>query len=363
MVADRIEDKFVFVGRRERSASAILAVLVQLGLILMWVKQTHVDDLRGRAGNSGVVYEMRLSPLAGAQRRGTAPTHPRRTRPTAPSDQTPAQIKAPGAESADTISSLALPNEAVPTPEPAKKTEPEEPPAMSDSAAAEFAKQWAQLQDDLQKKAIDDVGHHGLKSEPSEPAQQHQMDKTAQTLAEQNQRAQTGHRQQRSDASIFAGELCVTSAGGEVEVQLALPCVGDDFVADFSWHARVHAPKRGEPMMRSVDPFGRVYVRDFKYAPATRAAFEEATEELQKIQVTIRMVYLPELRLPIQLLSRDNRVGAIAAEAFSSEEELAAYLRNWAQNVHRWSAAEMPTGVPPTSPNLGSVNSSTPVVK
>jgi hypothetical protein len=163
-----------------------------------------------------------------------------------------------------------------------------------------------------------------------------------------------------ADSSIFAGELCVTSAGGEAEIQLALPCVGDNYVTDFSWHERVRAPKRGELTSRTVDPTGRVYVRNFAYAPDTVAAFDEATAELGKIQVTVRMVYLPDLRFPIQLLSRDNRVGAIAAEAFSSEAELAAYLRTWAGNVRRWTAGSAVGQTRPAPPRLGPIDSLSP---
>jgi hypothetical protein len=229
-----------------------------------------------------------------------------------------------------------VPEEPKEPPAPEKK-EPEEITALSGKAADDFARQWSQLQDDIQKRAIEDVGRQHPKLENSEMAQPSPRDKAIQDqIAEHGQKSTVTRPQSLSEESIFAGELCVTGTRGERDIQLALPCVGNDYITDFGWYARVRAPKRGETMPRPVDPTGRVYVRNHTFAPATMAAFEEATTELNKIEVTIRMVYLPDLRYPIQLLSRDHRANAVAVEAFSTEEELADYLRQWSGNVHRW---------------------------
>ena len=66
----------------------------------------------------------------------------------------------------------------------------------------------------------------------------------------------------------------------------------------------------------------------------------------------MRMVYLPDLRYPFQLLSRDHNAGAIGAEAFATEAEMAAYLDSWADNVRRWTAphAPAPAAAPSTAP-------------
>ncbi len=305
------------------------------------------------------VFEMQLSPMAATQRRSAryADSQAPEVAPTAVDEEVAAKVRALLARSLETITQLAPQKMPVQSPRAQRNGEPEGRTRLSDRDAAEFSRQWAQLQDELQKKAIDDVGQHHVTFDAGEMGQLRQKDKSVQSaLAERGQISTSTRERESVDSSIFAGELCVTSASGQSDIQLALPCVGDNYIADFSWHARVHAPKRGEPGMRQVDPTGRVFVQNFAFAPATLAAYRTAAAELAKIQVSVRMVYLPELRLPIQLLSRDNRVGAIAAEAFSTEDELAAYLRAWTESVRRWASAGAAGAQAPT-PGVGAVAS------
>ena len=342
---------FTLIGRRERATGALLAVVVQLALIAMWVTQTHVDSPWARSGIPDAVVDIQyFSPSAApAARRSTSP------RAKAPAT-VPTVIPPP-----NTIT-LELPREPpVEPPKPAEAPQTRRQPEMSERDAAEFRRQWAQLQDDMQKKALEDAAHHNLKTETREQARQRdsemakvrESDKPIRTvLREHGQQTEHDSRQDAIDGSIFAGELCVTGSRGQEDVQIALPCMGENFVTDFSWYARLRAPKRGEPSYRPVDPNGRVYVREYGFSPATLAAFEDASVQLRKIQVTMRMVYLPDLRYPLQLLSRDNNAGAIGAEAFSTEAELAAYLQNWADNVRRWTAPRtpVPEGMPAAAP-------------
>ncbi len=337
-----VAGRFVLVGRRERAAGALLAVLLQVTLIAIWIRQTHVDSPWARSGIPDAVVDIQyFPPFAAAPR----PAAPRRAKP----PPTPA-ITPP-------VNTITLAVPPAPAPAPPEPPVPEKPvpaqPEMSERDAAEFRRQWAQLQDDMQKKALDAAAHHNLKTETREEARQRDSemarvrdrDKPLQTL-QQERGQQTEHTNRRDslDGSILDGELCVTGSRAEGDVQIALPCMGDNFVTDFGWYARLHAPKRGEPSYRPVDPNGRVYVRNYTFAPATRASFEAAAAQLRKIPVTIRMVYLPDLRFPFQLLSRDNNAGAIGAEAFATEAEMAAYLDNWADNVRHWNLPRAPEG-------------------
>jgi hypothetical protein len=336
------------IGRRERSASAALAACLQLALILMWVKQTHVDSPWARSGIPDAVVALQYFPPSAA----TAGRRSRALPEKVPA--TPPTIVPPP----DTITITPPQEIPIEPPRPAERPQDHKPAQMSEQDAAEFRRQWAQLQDDMQKKALDNAQHHNLRTESredtrrldSEMGKLRERDKPIQTvLKEHGQQTEHNSRQDALDGSIFAGELCVTGSRGQGDVQIALPCMGENFVTDFSWYARLRAPKRGEPSYRPVDPNGRVYVREYRFTPATLAAFEDAAVQLRKIQVTMRMVYLPDLRYPIQLLSRDNNAGAIGAEAFATEAELAAYLRNWADNVRRWTAPRE-AAAPPATP-------------
>jgi hypothetical protein len=334
-------------GRPERAISAALALLLELALIVMWVKQTHMDSPWARSGIPDAVVDIQYFPplpASGARRSGPRPAKPR---PTTPAITPPNTI------------TITPPRELpVEPPKPVEEPPVRKQPDMTEREADEFRRQWAQLNDDMQKKALEDNAHHNLKTESreqarlldSEMSKVRDRDKPLQTVQrERGQQAEHTSRQDALDGSIFAGELCVTGSRGQGDVQIALPCMGENFVTDFSWYARLRAPKRGEPSYRPVDPNGRVYVRQYQFSPATLAAFEDATVQLRKIQVTMRMVYLPDLRYPLQLLSRDNNAGAIGAEAFTSEEELADYLRNWADNVRRWTAPRA-ADPPPATP-------------
>jgi len=325
--------------KRERSVSAVLAVLVQLAFIIIWVKETRVDAPRGRSGSRGVI-EMRLWSLAGTSPRGTIHPNARRTTPT----PAPAKDKAraaPKRESIDMDQPWVPPPFPIRTPEEPKNVEREEPPAMSEREVEEFKRQWEQLQGDMRQNALDDAMHHELKQDLSETTRPFQkFGSPPPGLANQDRKIDAPRRSPADDNSMFAGELCVSRAGSDGELLLALPCIGDNYTTDYGWQSRVHAPKRGESMPVSVDPTGRVMVRNHMFSAETLAAFEEAQAELRKIQVTMRMVYLPDLKVPIQLLSRDDRIGAISAQAFPSEHELALYLSEWAANVHRWTTHE-----------------------
>ena len=326
--------ELALVGRRARTAGALLAVLWELALIFIWVHQTHVDSPWGKSGIPDAVVAMQYFPMAGEPQHAPRPARKpaaKRPKPTPVPPINTITLPAP------------LPSPPIP---PAKAEPPPEPPPMSDAAAAEFRRQWAQLQGDLKQQALEDARHHGLKVEPADAARQRDSemaklrdrDKPLQTVQqERGQRSEHANRQD-SDGDILAGELCVTGSGRDGDVQVALPCIGDNYTIDFGWYARVHAPKRGDPDYRPIDPNGHVFVRQYPFAPATLAAFDDAFEQLGKIQVTIRMVYLPDLRFPFQLVSRDRRASAVGAEAFASEAELAQYLQTWADNVRRWNA-------------------------
>lgn len=338
-VAHRAQGEFTLVSKRARRGSAVLALALQLALVVMWVLQTRVDAPPPRSGRASAPIQYLLMPsaspqgkLAIAKTQATKAAKPRKPVVTPPED------------------TITLP-QTQPTPvEP--PTPPEDPPAprtlsMSEQQAAEFRRQWAQMQSDTQKKTIAEASHDGLRLEQErrnqerdlEMAKLRERDKSLQTVLEEHgQRPDPRQRRDNTEGSILDGELCVTGGGGERDLRIALPCLGANFITDFSWYARLHAPKRGEPSYRPLEPGGRVYVQKFAYSPDTLAAFAEATEQLQKIQVSIRMAYLPELRMPHQLLSRDSRAGAFGAEAFATEAEMAAYLRTWADNVRRWTA-------------------------
>lgn len=326
-------------SRRARSLGALLAILVQLVFILIWVKQTRVDAPRGRSGARGVV-EMRLWSLSGSRPRDTIHPNARRT-PALPAPPKPAVHPTPNTESINVDRPWEPPPIPLRAPEEPKKVEPEEAPAMSDREVEEFKRQWAQLQGDMQQKVLEDAEHHELKRDLSETNRPFQkFGNAVPGPADQDRKMDAPHRRPADDNSMFAGELCVSRAGANGELMLALPCIGDNYVTDYGWQGRVHAPARGEPLPGSVDPNGRVMVRSHKFSAETLAAFDEAQSELHKIQVTMRMVFLPDLKEPIQLLSRDDRVGAISAQAFPSEHELAMYLSEWASNVQRWTAYE-----------------------
>lgn len=356
------------VGRRQRVAGVVLALLVEVAFVVMWITQTKLHGAPAHAGNPDAYLVLNLLPLEGSGGGGKSGPGPHRKRPArtpakdkAANDQKRKETKAPQVIPAPNVITqppLEKPPEQAPEqppeqpkepPAPEKK-EPEEITVLSGKAADDFARQWSQLQNDIQKRAIEDVGRQHPKLENSEMAQTSPRDKAIQDqLAEHGQKSTDRRPESLSEESIFAGELCVTGTKGERDIQLALPCVGNDYITDFGWYSRVRAPKRGETMPRPVDPAGRVFVRNHVFGPATMAAFEEASAELSKIEVTVRMVYLPDLRYPIQLLSRDHRANAVAVEAFSTEEELADYLRQWAGNVHRWTTPP-PGSADPNAP-------------
>jgi hypothetical protein len=331
------------VGRRERGAGALLAILLQVTLLWVWIRQTHVDSPWSRSGIPDAVVDIQyFAPLTAAAPRQPGP----RRAPKLP----PAPTITPEVNTITIPVPQPAPLPAEPQPPVEEKPVPRQP-EMSERDAAEFRRQWSQLQDDMQKKAVDAAAHHNLKTETREEARQRDSemaklrdrDKPLETVQrERGQQTDHTNRPDSLDGNIFDGELCVTGSRAQDDVQIALPCMGDNFVTDFSWYSRLRAPKRGEPSYRPVDPNGHVYVRNYVYSPATRASFEAATVELRKIQVTMRMVYLPDLRYPFQLLSRDNNAGAIGAEAFATEAEMAAYLDNWADNVRRWTTPRVP---------------------
>jgi outer membrane biosynthesis protein TonB len=349
--------EFTILGKRDRSLSVLLALVLELAFLALWITQTHRDNPWAKSGIPDAQVAIQYIPMmiakGGGPRTGKSPTH-----------KAPPAQPAPTITPTDTITKF-IPKPVPEPPPPPKPQEEAPPPAetpkekeMSAAEADEFRRQWAAMNNDLQKQALDNAKRDSLKTpeEPraqrdSEMAKVRERDKPIQTLlAEHGQRTEHTARQDAIDGSIMAGELCVTGSRGTDDVQIALPCVGDNFVTDFGWYARLRAPKRGEPSYRPVDQNGRVFVRQHQFAPATLAAFEEASVELRKIQVTMRMVYLPDLRFPIQLLSRDNNAGAIGAEAFATEGELAAYLRNWAANVRSWSGPHAPAAGPAAAP-------------
>jgi hypothetical protein len=331
----------------------VLAALVfELAFIALWITQTHRDNPWAKSGIPDAQFDIQYIPMMQVSPRA-AGGGPRTGK--APARKPPPPEVRPTITLTDTVTKF-VPQEAPaqPPPPPPQEEVPKQK-EMTEAEAAEFRRQWAALNNDLQKQALDNARHDNLKNdtEPakvrdSEMAKVRERDKPIQTVMEEHgQRAQHTARQDAIDGSILAGELCVSGARGDSDVQIALPCVGDNFVTDFGWYARLKAPKRGEPSYRPIDPHGRVFVRQYAFRPETLAAFEDATAQLGKIQVTIRMVYLPDLHYPIQLLSRDNNAGAIGAEAFATEAELAAYLRTWADNVRRWTAERGPAGAPP----------------
>ena len=349
------------VGRRERSAGAALAILMEIALLWVWIRQTHVDSPWSKSGIPDAVVDIQyFPPLTSAAPPQAGPRHPR-TPPPPPTITPEANtITVPVPKTLVQPVPPPVPQPAEPQP-PVPETPARRQPEMSEQDAAEFRRQWAQLTDDMQKKAVDAATHHNLKTETREEARQRDSemskvrdrDKPLQTLQrERGQETDHANRPDSLDGTIFDGELCTTGSRGKDDVQIALPCMGDNFVTDFGWYSRLRAPKRGEPSYRPVDPNGHVNVRNYTFAPPTRASFEAAAVELRKIQVTMRMIYLPDLRYPFQLLSRDHNTGAIGAEAFATEAEMAAYLDSWADNVHRWTAprAPAPAAAPPPAP-------------
>ncbi len=324
--------------RRARAVSALLAILVQLVFVLVWVKETHGGAPRRRAGARGIV-EMQLWTMAGGAPAGTI--HPN-ARPNA-RNAAPKKTPAP----APVEQPWAPPPSLLQPPEPPRPVEPVQPP-MSAREIEEFNRQWAQLQGDMKQRVLDDARHHGLKQGPGESDQPLQKFAQADPTPSAADQASAAARPRPSDDdSMFAGELCVTRAGGEDAPALALPCIGDGYTTDYGWESRVHAPRRGEPMPTTVDPVGRVMVRQHEFGAATLAALAQAQAELYKIQVTVRLVYVPDLKQPIQLLAREDRARAMSVQAFRSEEDLAAYLNEWAANVRRWTAYRGPPAQSP----------------
>lgn len=314
-------------GHRTRAASALLAVLVQLFFLLIWLRDTGGVP-RGRTGSAGAEAIQWLTLAGGSP--GTIHPDARRTARAAPK-----KLPAPPAPPAPAWS---IPLPTLQKPEAPKQPAPE-PEPMSASDADDFRRQWAQLQDDLQHKALDDAQHHGLKQDLADTVRPLQRFGAAPPgPAEAERRPEAPRPKPGNDDSMFAGELCVSRGTGEDAPVLALPCLGDGYTTDYGWEARVHAPRRGDPMSLAIDPGGRVAVHEHRFTAETQAALENARTELYKIGVTVRLVYLPELKQPIQLLARDDRARAISAQVFTSEEELARYLNEWAGNVHRWTA-------------------------
>lgn len=315
-------------GPRARTVSALLAILVQLVFVIIWVRDSGGRATRGRAGSRGTV-ELQLWTLAGTVPPGTIHPDARRAPRAKPAKPAPPALP-----------SWSIPVPALPKPEEAKPPEAEEPAPMSPHDADEFRRQWAQLQDDLQHKALDDAQHHGLQQDPGDAVRPLQRFGAAPPgPAEASRKPEAPRPQPGNDDSMFAGELCVSrGGGGEDAPVLALPCLGEGYTTDYGWESRVHAPRRGEPMPLAMDPGGRVAVRNHRFAAQTEAALDQARAELYRIGVTVRLVYLPDLKQPIELLSRDDRARALSAQVFASEEELARYLNEWAGNVRRWTA-------------------------
>jgi len=325
IVARRAQGAPARPNRRVRGLSVALALLAHLVLIVLLLRHAHPDA--PRRGGAGGVRMLRLYPLVGT-------IHPdaRRSpaRPVPPQPRPPT----PAAPTLD-LPRLPLP-ELPPAKEEAPKAEAQPPeateaPPMTEREIEEFKRQWAQLQGETAQQALKDAQHHGLRQDLGERQPLLKFGP-----ADADRKSEPARRAPAEENSMFAGELCVTRAGRNGELALALPCLGDGYVTDFGWTARVHAPVRGEPLSGAFDPGGRVMVRNHAFSAETVAAFEDAQVQLRRIQVTLRMVYLPDLASPIQLLSRDDRARALSAQAFPDEHELAAYLREWAANVRRW---------------------------
>jgi hypothetical protein len=314
-------------GRGTRSLAALLAILVQLAFLLLWVSQYRVTPHRGGGARSHaplILWSLGRAPGTihpKAQRRPDQPV----PKPAVPAPKVEAVQERPW-----------TPAPPVLPPEEPKQPEAEEAPPMTEREAEEFRRQWAQLQGEVTRKTIEESGHDGLRRDLSETNRPFNRFGPA----DPDRKPDTSRRAAEEPNSMFAGELCVTHAGRDGELTLALPCIGDGYRTDYGWQARVHAPDRGEPLPGAVDPNGRVLVRNHAFSPEVLAAFEEAQRQLRRIQVTMRLVYLPDLRQSIQLLSRDDRVGAISVEAFVDERELAVYLREWSENVRRWTDRE-----------------------
>lgn len=332
---DRLDDRYRAGGRSlprpsrgARGLAAALAILLQLGFLLLWANQHHLAARRSGGGQRGRLLTLWSIPLS------TSAIHPNAKRKDSP--PTPA-APATQVEAAQDRPWLPTPiPPPAPPPEAPKTPAVEEAPPMSEREAEEFRRQWAQLQGDVTKKAIDDADHAGLRRD---------LRDLNQPLvrfgpAEPDNKPDTSRRPPDESNSMFAGELCVSHAGTDGELSLALPCIGDGYRTDYGWRARVHAPDRGDPLPGALDPNGRVMVRNHAFSPEVLAAFEDAQIVLRRIQVTVRLIYLPDLRQSIQLLSRDDRAGAISAQAFPSEHELAVYLHEWADNVRRWTDRE-----------------------
>jgi hypothetical protein len=336
------QDGFPPRKKRERAAIAVLAVMMQVAFIAIWVKGTHADASSGHSGPPGV-FVMRYFPMTGTAP-GTIHPNARRAKPApAPAKQVPRV--APKSESITTEQPIVPP--IIPKPEEPKSPPPDEAPPMSAREIEEFNRQWAQLQSDVKQKALDAAERHELKMDLSETNRPFQkFTDTPPAGVDRDRNTDMPRHRSEDDNSMFAGELCVSRAGPDGELSLAMPCTRDDYVTDYGWQSRVHAPDRGAPVPGTFDSSSRVIVSNYKFSAETLAAFQAAQGELYKIQVTIRMVYLPELKVPIQLMSRDNSIGAISVQAFPSEVDLAAYLVEWAGNVHRWTTHENPPSVP-----------------
>lgn len=327
-------------NRRVRASGVALAILAHLLLILLLLQHAKLDAPR----RGGGIRILQLWPLAGVAP-GTIHPNARKTpprpAPTVPKPRPP-EPNTPNPE-------LPVPAPPLPpqVPEEPKKPEPTEvePPPMTQREIDEFKRQWAQMQGEITKQALDEAQRHGLKQDLSDLRRPQKFGPVDDDRTQEAAR----HAPAESD-SMFAGELCVSRAGADNERALALPCIGDGYVTDFGWVGRVHAPVRGDPLTARLEPGGHVIVRNHEFSAETVAAFNEAQAQLGRIQVTLRMVYVPELRAPLQLLSRDDRAHAIAAQAFSSEHELALYLREWAGNVERWMAFEHPQARPAAAP-------------
>ena len=251
----------------------MLALLVQVAFIIIWVTQMRVDKPRGRPRSGGVV-ELRLWSMAGTPPRTIHP-NARRTKPApAPAKEIPRE-----SETIHTEQPVLPP--VIPKPEEPKNPPPEEAPTMSEREIEEFNRQWAQLQGDIKQKALDDAEHHELKMDMSETDRPFQkFSATPSASIDQDKKNETPRRGPTAEESMFAGELCVSRAGRDGEFSLAMPCVGDNFVTDYGWQSRVHAPNRGEPSPGTLDSTNRVIVSNYRFSAETLAAFQDAQREL-----------------------------------------------------------------------------------